>query len=215
MGGTSTAGYTKNAQKQKFVRNRDIKMKDKEIKKEQHIKKSMCENVCDRCREKLLWRFQYDKYKPLKNPGNCQDCRQKSITKAYRSLCDPCAKKRDVCAGCCIKVVKKDEGTKEVVDDSATEMMDEEEQEDNEDMQEEHEDNTEMMDGTNSKLSGDNSSSNAKQADDTLTIPENVSLTSDTNFSTIKWDERKFHTIAANKYSKARGVGEEDQTEYN
>lgn len=42
--------------------------------------------MCNKCREKAQWRFKYNKYKPLKNPGSCRDCNQKSIFKAYRYL---------------------------------------------------------------------------------------------------------------------------------
>ena len=96
----STAGFTKAAQAAKFVRNRDIQLKDKELRKEAKISKESAEGVCKRCREKAQWRFKYDKYKPLKTRGNCQACKQKTIVKAYRTFCDPCAAKRKCCPGC-------------------------------------------------------------------------------------------------------------------
>lgn len=99
-----SAGFTKSAQKTKFVRKRDLKMKDSEIKKEQHIYKAMCEGICRHCIEKLQWRFQYDKYKPLKNVGNCKKCKQKVITKAYRNYCDKCAAAENVCPSCLVNV---------------------------------------------------------------------------------------------------------------
>ena len=77
MAGKSSEGFTKAAQKQKFIRNRDIKLTNGELKKEASIQRLMCEGVCDRCREKVQWRFRYDKYKPLKTPGTCADCKQK------------------------------------------------------------------------------------------------------------------------------------------
>jgi hypothetical protein len=101
MPGKSTAGYTKQANKQKFVRNRDIKLTEKEQKAESHIKQTMNEGICPKCREKMQWRFQYNKYKPLKAVGNCQKCRRKCITKAYRTYCDECASKQHVCPSCC------------------------------------------------------------------------------------------------------------------
>lgn len=96
----STAGFTKAAQAAKFVRNRDIQLKDKELRKEAKISKESAEGVCKRCREKAQWRFKYDKYKPLKSRGNCQCCKQKTIVKAYRTFCDACAVKRKCCPGC-------------------------------------------------------------------------------------------------------------------
>jgi hypothetical protein len=61
----------------------------------------MCEGICDHCREKVQWRFKFNKYKPLTKPGNCQRCKNKTITKAYRSLCDGCATPKKECAACC------------------------------------------------------------------------------------------------------------------
>lgn len=104
MAGKSSEGFTKAAQKKKFIRNRDIKLTNGELKKEASIQRLMCEGVCDRCREKVQWRFRYDKYKPLKTPGTCADCKQKRITKAYRSLCDGCASAKKVCGSCCISI---------------------------------------------------------------------------------------------------------------
>ena len=65
----------------------------------------MCEGVCNKCREKLQWRFKYNKYKPLKTPSSCRDCNNKSIHKAYRALCDTCATKRKVCSSCSKDIV--------------------------------------------------------------------------------------------------------------
>lgn len=36
----------------------------------------------------------YKKYKPLSQPGKCNECHKRNILKAYRSLCDPCALKK-------------------------------------------------------------------------------------------------------------------------
>jgi len=97
-----SSGFTKSAQKSKFIRNRDVKMKDSEVRKEGNITRAMCEGICNRCIDKAQWRFKYDKYKPLKNVGNCQQCKQKCITKAYRTLCDKCATARKVCPSCVV-----------------------------------------------------------------------------------------------------------------
>lgn len=100
-GSKKTAGFTKEAQNSKFIRKRDIKQKDSELRKEDNICRQMVTNICTTCREKLQWRFKFDKYKPLTKPGNCQECKLKKITKAYRTYCDSCALKKKVCPGCC------------------------------------------------------------------------------------------------------------------
>jgi hypothetical protein len=66
----------------------------------------MCEGVCDRCREKVQWKFKYGKYKPLTKPATCQNCKNKTVAKAYRSYCDPCASSKHACASCCGDIVK-------------------------------------------------------------------------------------------------------------
>lgn len=48
--------------------------------------------LCQRCFDQIQWRIDYHKYKPLTLFARCNDCGQKSINKAYRQLCDPCAK---------------------------------------------------------------------------------------------------------------------------
>lgn len=96
-----SGGFTKAAQRQKFVRHRDIKMKQSELEREARTQKLMCEGVCARFREKVQWRFKYDKYKPLKNVATCQSCKQKCVTKAYRAYCDDCSRRRNVCSSCC------------------------------------------------------------------------------------------------------------------
>lgn len=101
MPGKTSEGFVKAAQKKKFVRNRDLKLKDSELRKEAHVQHVMVEGICDKCREKLQWRFKYNKYKSLTRPGSCQSCKNKTITKAYRTYCDVCAKKHNVCPGCC------------------------------------------------------------------------------------------------------------------
>ena len=56
--------------------------------------------LCRRCFEKLSWRKQYRKYKLRTVPGKCNVCQEKNIGKAYRSVCDNCAKERALCAKC-------------------------------------------------------------------------------------------------------------------
>ena len=49
--------------------------------------------LCERCLEILSWKVKYNKYHPLKTPGKCNQCQEKTIYKAYRTLCDGCATK--------------------------------------------------------------------------------------------------------------------------
>ena len=67
-----------------------------------------CVGVCTKCREKLTWRFKYDKYKSLAKIAKCQNCRKKCITKAYRTFCDPCSMEKRVCPGCCCSISPTD-----------------------------------------------------------------------------------------------------------
>lgn len=106
------AGFTKAANNQKFVRHRDVKLKQSEFEKEVKIQKLMCEGICRRCKDKVQWRFRYDKYKPLKSVGSCQNCKSKAVTKAYRTLCDACGKKKGVCPSCCQDFINEFEEAK-------------------------------------------------------------------------------------------------------
>lgn len=193
MPGKFTDGYTKSAQKQKFVRHRDLKMKDSELRRERKIQHLMCEGICGRCRDKVQWRFKYDKYKPLKNPATCQDCRQKTIVKAYRTLCDSCALAKNVCPSCCSDLVLDETITKE-----------EEVEEENEDIGD-----GEMV------LEKDASSDpeESKEIDKEMpTMAENDILEDDIPSSALSgmaWDEQKFRNISASKYSKHRTTGKE------
>jgi len=90
-------------QRTAFIRNRDLTLGVKELAKEDKMHHAMQEGVCPRCREKVQWRFQFNKYKPLTRPGNCQNCKQKTVTKAYRTFCDPCANKKKCCPACTLE----------------------------------------------------------------------------------------------------------------
>jgi hypothetical protein len=56
--------------------------------------------LCDRCHEKIEWRKKYRKYKPRTVPGRCENCQQKTVTRAYHVYCDACAKESKKCAMC-------------------------------------------------------------------------------------------------------------------
>ena len=49
--------------------------------------------LCERCLDILSWKVKFNKYHPLKNPGKCNQCLGKNIYKAYRTICDSCARK--------------------------------------------------------------------------------------------------------------------------
>ena len=47
--------------------------------------------VCRRCHEKIEWRKQYRKYKPLTQPGKCNLCQRRNVKAAYHTICADCA----------------------------------------------------------------------------------------------------------------------------
>ena len=47
--------------------------------------------LCERCLDILAWKVKFNKYHPLKTPGKCNQCQEKTIYKAYRTICDGCA----------------------------------------------------------------------------------------------------------------------------
>jgi TATA-binding protein-associated factor Taf7 len=197
MPGKFTDGYTKDAQKAKFVRNRDIKMKDTELKKEAKIQKLMCEGVCKRCREKVQWKFNFDKYKPLKNPATCQQCKQKTVTKAYRTLCDRCAASRNVCPGCCEDVLDLEQA--KAPSNATTASQDIKQTEDGD------EDENGMVWGQHV----DDGEVKEEEDDDNNEEEEEEDEPEKEYGMDIAWHEKKFQNIAASKYTKHRPTGME------
>jgi hypothetical protein len=47
-------------------------------------------HVCQRCYDKIEWRKQYRKYKPLTQPGTCNGCRKRNVVAAYHTICLNC-----------------------------------------------------------------------------------------------------------------------------
>ena len=72
------------------------------LERELGLRNLALQNVCKRCQQKIVWRFQMGKYKAKKpgTRGRCNKCEQKSVRMAYRSLCDACGKAHDLCPGC-------------------------------------------------------------------------------------------------------------------
>ena len=58
------------------------------------VKKTPLDLLCQRCYDQIKWKMDYGKYKPLSQPGKCVDCGRRNVLKAYRALCDECAKKK-------------------------------------------------------------------------------------------------------------------------
>lgn len=46
---------------------------------------------CRRCHDKIEWRKQYRKYKPLTQPSKCNLCQLKKVVAAYHTICTNCA----------------------------------------------------------------------------------------------------------------------------
>mmetsp|Transcript_20185 Transcript_20185/g.29822 ORF Transcript_20185/g.29822 Transcript_20185/m.29822 type:complete len:196 (-) Transcript_20185:10-597(-) len=58
------------------------------------------EGLCKYCWDKVEWKKKYRKYKPLTQPSHCNECKQRTVTAAYHTICQPCATKSSVCAWC-------------------------------------------------------------------------------------------------------------------
>lgn len=223
----STAGYTKSAQKIKYVRNRDVKLSGKEMKQEERIQKGMGEGICLKCREKLQWRFQFNKYKPLKSIANCSGCHKKCITKAYRTLCDECGKERNVCPGCCqdLQILNEERKKREEYLESeeggdraasqgkkkeSKEALDEEDDEEGEEGSEEGEEDEEEEDDDDMEEEDIEPGTGGKRG-----IVESEVPTTSTIFtgSLSDWNARKFEDVVHTKYSKSRVTGSAEDSQ--
>jgi len=85
-----------------FVSKRDIKRTDTDRERELAIKHTALQNICRRCQQKVNWRFQMGKYKKKKmgTAGRCNHCNLQRVKLSYRSVCDVCAKEKNLCPGC-------------------------------------------------------------------------------------------------------------------
>jgi hypothetical protein len=184
----------------------------------------MCEGVCSRCRDKVQWRFKYDKYKPLKNPAKCQECKQKTVHKAYRTFCDNCSSKKKVCPSCCLSydeieaarllaeqenAVKKDENDDGATIDKLNIEMDEEEVQDDENDEEDEEED----DDEDNEMDADNDDNEVEGDDNGESTPSVFASMSSHKISfNIGNDEKikdKYSAILETKYSKNRTIGNE------
>lgn len=206
----ATYGFTKSAQKQKFVRNRDLKLKDKELRKEDHIRRGMSGGVCDRCREKVQWRFKYNKYKPLKAPGSCQGCRQKTVVKAYRTLCDRCSAQRHCCPSCCVDIVEANKAYALASaagkgSDVAVTEGDAEDAADDEDDDEVAMDDGEAEGNDSERIEAEMEEAGGSSEAAAAGTGE-ADLNAKIGLGDVVWDERKFAQYAALKYNKQRPI---------
>jgi hypothetical protein len=231
-----TQGFTKQSNADKFVRHRDIKLKGSEQAKEDRIAKLMCEGICTKCRIKVQWRFQYDKYKSLTAPAKCAECMNKTVHKAYRTYCDPCATKRRACSSCnCnmdddakeqqIKAEKKEKKERELElkqQESAESALSSNLVSDmamfegkikNDDNEEEGCVNvsaqtslTETLTKIKNKVLKASDNGTASEVMKAVEEKSN-SLIKTSGSDTLGYDTKSFQTIANNKYSKSRVVG--------
>jgi hypothetical protein len=47
-------------------------------------------HFCRRCHDKIEWRKQYRKYKPLTQPAKCNGCNKRNVLAAYHTICTAC-----------------------------------------------------------------------------------------------------------------------------
>ena len=58
------------------------------------------DGVCQRCHDQIEWKKSYGKYKPLRQPGKCTGCGNKTVQLAYHVICGQCAHAKNACAKC-------------------------------------------------------------------------------------------------------------------
>ena len=189
----NNVGFTKAENRKKFVRNRDKVLKKCETRKEARIQKGMQEGVCPRCRDKAKWRFQYDKYKPLKQPAKCKSCHQKTVVKAYHTFCNPCAKQKDACPGCCLARGEwREELKSEEYDEVVYDKCEVEDEGDRGDV---------AGGGVGAVMMEEEGEEVPREQEDEEPKEEGGDI--------LGWDEKAFMSVATSKYSKARDTGSE------
>ena len=178
-----------------------------------HIQHAMCEGICDRCREKVQWKFNYGKYKPLTRPGSCRDCKNKTVTKAYRTWCDPCAAKEKKCAACGGNIVKLNNVRRqELLERGLIEQDDEEDDEGEENDEGSDEEVVNKVAAKGSDDDGSDDEGSDEECDESTSAAESeVSAAMvDSVFQVTDKDIRKFDAYGASKYDKNRVVGSND-----
>lgn len=79
------------------------------------------DDLCAKCAAKIEWRVQYRKYKMLTQPRRCNICQEKNVKKAYRTLCEGCAKEKQCCPQCAKDLEKTGKVEQEKVEKVAEE----------------------------------------------------------------------------------------------
>lgn len=99
--GPKRSGQPKHQNKIGYTADRGVKLTEKETIKKELIQNGAKDNLCPRCADKIDWKCRYGKFKHLKAAARCNDCRKACVRFPYRTLCDACAKERQVCPSCC------------------------------------------------------------------------------------------------------------------
>ena len=166
----------------------------------------MCEGICAKCREIVQWRFRYDKYKPLKSPATCQECHNKTIYKAYRTICDYCAGPKKVCASCCGDINALLTRAEVTASRDTTEGME---------VDASVGDQPTAVSGATeneaTKIDVDDDSDVENCAVSVAASCEASVLVAEIADTSV-WDAKKFQTLASQKYSKSRVVGSEEDS---
>ena len=88
--------------KKKHQRHRNtkaFKVRDK-IEHGKLVKSTPINNLCIKCVEIIEWKLKYGKYRKLSVPQKCLKCKLKRVVINYRTICNPCAVKHELCAKC-------------------------------------------------------------------------------------------------------------------
>ncbi|TGZ70725.1 hypothetical protein CRM22_003039 [Opisthorchis felineus] len=69
-------------------------------KRTKEVNNLIMESLCARCKGILEWKVKYKKYRPLSQPTICLKCGQKTVKRAYYTVCAPCIDNLHVCGKC-------------------------------------------------------------------------------------------------------------------
>lgn len=96
MEGNGKTG-TKKSQGYKNAIGFKLRYKDDKIKLKNNV---VLDRLCTKCFTQVKWKLEYGKYKPLKQPARCNQCRMKRCVKPYRNICNSCADTLKACSKC-------------------------------------------------------------------------------------------------------------------
>ncbi|KAF6776984.1 hypothetical protein AHF37_03287 [Paragonimus kellicotti] len=69
-------------------------------KRTQDINHLTLDGLCSRCTGIIEWKAKYKKYRPLTQPSVCIKCHQKTVKRAYYTVCASCTSQLKVCGKC-------------------------------------------------------------------------------------------------------------------